>query len=160
MSLTQDKLQEALSYDPDTGEFMWKLRSADRIKVGDVAGSLKANGYIGIQICGKLYKAHRLAWLYTHGSWPSDQIDHINCVKHDNRINNLREATQSQNLADRPAWRDGLKGASFNKHANKWHASIQKDGHSSHLGYFTSEEEANCAYAGAARQLHGEFARA
>ena len=95
--LTAERLREVLDYGPDTGVFTWKIRTNSRVKVGDVAGALRPDGYIQISIDGRLHRAHRLAWLYVTGESPPDQIDHINGVRDDNRIANLRLATSAEN---------------------------------------------------------------
>jgi len=77
--ITQAGLKELLNYNPETGDFAW-------VKSKKPAGGISSYGYRRIIIDGKEHKAHRLAWLYTHGVFPEDQIDHINGVRHDNRI--------------------------------------------------------------------------
>jgi len=95
--ITQDKLKEILDYNQHTGLFTWKkIKKYSNRSVGDIAGSLSL-GYVVIGIDKKIYKAHRLAWLYVYGEFPKEQLDHINGNKEDNRICNLREANQSQN---------------------------------------------------------------
>ncbi len=96
--LTAEYLRSILHYDQETGIFTWKVRTARRVKAGDVAGCSDGDGYRLIKVQSRLYKAHRLAWLYIHGSWPKDQIDHINRIRTDNRIANLREVSNKQNL--------------------------------------------------------------
>ncbi|MCK9994454.1 MAG: hypothetical protein Dbin4_02974, partial [Alphaproteobacteria bacterium] len=95
--LTQSRLKELLHYDPDTGVFTRRVQTSSNARVGDVAGCLHPEGYRHIQIDGKRYAAHRLAWLYMTGEWPTNQLDHLNGVRDDNRWGNLREATHGQN---------------------------------------------------------------
>jgi hypothetical protein len=97
MELTQDILRSLLRYNPTTGEFTW-LASQYRIKAGDVAGSKRTDGYIAIGVGGKLYKAHRLAFLYMEGEFPKDQVDHLNGIKIDNSWANLRKCTPIENM--------------------------------------------------------------
>ena len=100
--MTQEELHQLLDYNPETGEFFWKSCPAKKIKFGQKAGSIcKIHGYVLIGIKKKQYRAHRLAWLYVHGKWPYPEIDHINRVKTDNRIANLREADRSMNNLNR-----------------------------------------------------------
>lgn len=100
--MTQEELHQLLEYNPETGEFFWKSCVSKRIKVGQKAGSIcKIHGYELIGIKNKQYRAHRLAWLYVYGKWPNPEIDHINRVKTDNRIANLREADRSMNNLNR-----------------------------------------------------------
>lgn len=96
--LTKERLQELLIYNTVTGIFTWKVNRRGTAKAGTVAGRPNNKGYIDISIDGKRYKAHRLAWLYITGSWPENQIDHINRIRDDNRLANLRDVTQSENL--------------------------------------------------------------
>jgi hypothetical protein len=98
VSALHKRVHELLSYEPRFGYFFWKINRGSS-KAGDVAGSVCPDGYRLIKVDGKSYKAHRLAWLMTHGEWPAEQIDHINGVRTDNRIVNLREASKKQNLS-------------------------------------------------------------
>ncbi len=113
--VTADRLKELLSYDPETGIFVWAKLSGRRARIGDRAGSFNLSlGYRVIGIDGERHYEHRLAWLYMTGEWPSEDLDHENCDKSDNRFSNLREATDSQNLANVANWAhntSGLKGA-------------------------------------------------
>jgi len=159
--LTQEELKETLDYDPESGIFRWKVAKGLRVKVGDIAGTLHPNGYRYIKINGKRYLEHRLAWLYVHGEWPEDMIDHINGIKDDNRIENLRESTRSENGMNRSKQinnTSGYKGVTWNKAAQKWHTQIMINNKQKYLGYFDSPEEAYAAYCKAAEELHGEFA--
>ena len=153
-----DLLRSILEYDESTGLFRWKVRRGKRGLVGSVAGSVQSNGYCHIQIDGRAYNAHRLVWLYFHSVWPIKAIDHINGVRHDNRICNLREATHSFNMQNqrRPSKnnKSGFLGVSWHKHSRKWQASIRAAAVCRHLGYFDAPELAYAAYVAAKRQLH------
>jgi len=158
--LTADRLRHVLAYSEETGDFTWKNPSGPRARVGDRAGSA-TQGYINISIDGKLYRAHRLAWLYAYGAWPSLYLDHINGCGTDNRLENLREASQSQNMANSKLRSDcasGFKGVT--KYRSRWVATIAKSGRKIHLGVFDTPEEAHAMYLNAAKAVHGEFARA
>jgi hypothetical protein len=96
--LTAEYLRQLLSYDPDTGLFRWRVQLGFRGKVGAVAGTTHSKGYRQIRIDGRIYRAHRLAWLYIHGEWPSGGLDHIDGNPANNAIANLRPATQQQNV--------------------------------------------------------------
>jgi hypothetical protein len=160
--LTAERLREVLEYDPGTGRFTWRIRHR-RIGVGAEAGSIDRRGYVRIRIGGKRYAAHRLAWLYVHAAWPSDQIDHIDGNPRNNRLANLRVATNSQNQGNSRRRRhsaSGFKGAYYHKPSGRWRAAIRKDGVRIQLGRFDTPEEAHAAYCKAAAALHGEFARA
>ena len=90
--ITISELIAQLNYEPETGIFTWKKAKRGHTKAGAKAGTIRPNGYINITINRKPYYAHRLAWFYTTGQWPTHHIDHINGVRDDNRIENLREA--------------------------------------------------------------------
>lgn len=155
------RVHDLLEYDGETGLFKWRF-SKGRSIAGNLAGCIsKSTGYIEIGIDKASFKAHRLAWFMTYGTWP-DTVDHKNGVKTDNRISNLREATQSENKRNSGAHRDnasGYKGVSYAKKEKKWVAWIMVRGKSIRLGGFMTPEDAANAYADAASKLHGEFAR-
>ena len=161
VSITAERLRELLNYDPKTGEFRWRVSFANGRHIGDIAGSQTMHGYRAIRINGRCYYEHRLAWLYQMGFWPSGGLDHININRVDNRLSNLRESTQSLNLANSPVRVDnssGFKGVSWNKRRNKRHAAINA-GMRIHLGYFDKPHLAYAAVCLAARKRFGEFAR-
>lgn len=159
--LTQQRLKELFNYDPETGRFIRLVgRSGPGARAGDVAGCDNGQGYIRIYVDGKGYKAHRLAWLYVYGDLPAE-IDHVNCDRSDNRIGNLRPATRKQNRSNCAAYRNntsGYKGVSAC--GEKWRAQIQSGGKKKALGLFRTPEEAHEAYVAAAKEWHGQFARA
>ena len=157
--ITQKRLKEVLDYDAEKGVFRWKI-STRKIKVGKVAGTNKGNGYIGIQIDGKIYQAHRLAWLYVYGYFPKKDTDHINMIKSDNRINNLRESERWQNMGNIKKFsnnKSGYKGVCFYKRDGNWKAQIRANGVLKHLGYFPTKELAADAYDKAATIGFEEF---
>ncbi len=152
--ITAERGREVLSYDPETGAFRWRQSASYRMKPGSIAGTVNSKGYRKIFIDRRAYRAHRLAWLYVHGTWPTEHIDHINRVKDDNRIANFRDATLSENMHNRPKLAtnsSGFKGVTFDQRKGKWAASITTDGLAVSLGYYGSAEEASAAYLGAAR---------
>jgi HNH endonuclease/AP2 domain len=160
--LTQVRLVELLDYDPNTGEFRWKVDRTGGTKAGDIAGTLRPKGYMQISIDGVQYLAHRLAWLYVHGAWPPDEVDHIDTVRNNNCIANLRLATSHDNNGNQslsPRNTSGLKGVSWHKHAGKWIAQITI-GKPKTLGYFDNKQDAHAAYMTAAQAYFGKFARA
>jgi hypothetical protein len=160
-SITAERLRESLDYDPATGVFTRRLVKGG-YKVDDVAGSNNGRGYTIIRVDGRGYSAHRLAWLYVIGEWPIGDLDHINGDKADNRFCNLREATESQNLANSRMQADntsGFKGVSWHKHARKWIACIGLNGKVKHLGYFDTRERAFIEYVFAAWRHFGDFAK-
>lgn len=155
-NLTAKQIRRLLSYNPDTGIFVWIGGRANQ-RIGREAGYHFRSGYVGICINGTSYLAHRLAWLYVHGRWPIDQIDHINGDGYDNRLINLREATRDLNTANSVTiGKNRLKGTSLAR-SGRWQARIKK-GVPIHLGTFDTAEEAHAAYVKAAKQLFGDFA--
>lgn len=160
--LTRDRLREVLDYQPDTGIFTWKISTARCVKVGEVAGVMNGSSYRLIRIDRHLYRAHRLAWLYVTGDWPSAEVDHINGMKGDNRFVNLREATSSQNKRNVRKRSDnvsGFKGVTWVSQGNRWRAQIRVNGILKHIGYFGTPSDAHAAYTSAAAKYHHEFAR-
>lgn len=157
--LTVERLCELLHYDPVTGVFTRKVTLNSRFKVGDIVGVQRPDGYLRMSVDDINYFAHRLAWLHVYGVWADEQIDHINRVRSDNRIENLREATRSenaQNIAMFSTNTSGFKGVSYDSSRGKWAAKIGilGLGKQKTLGRFPSAEEAAKAYAKAAAQYH------
>lgn len=154
-------LTKILSYDPNTGIFTWAT-PRPKIQVGSIAGGIHKNKkYIYIEIDGKAYAAHRLAWFYIYKEFPQKQIDHINRIKHDNRIDNLREATNGQNRANsKTKNKHGLKGISCKKwlNENPWEAKITVNKKNIYLGCYPTKEKAHDAYKAAAIKFFGDFA--
>ena len=145
--LTQTRLKEILYYDSDTGRFTWRKRVARGVKAGDVAGSYNGEGYRNIKINGKPHLAHRLAWMYIYGYFPEHGIDHINKNPADNRIDNLREASQAcnrRNTGNFKNSRSGVKGVMWDKRNNKWQVLIKVNGKQIAMGRFNDFMEAVC----------------
>lgn len=156
--LTQEELKRLLHYDPETGVFTWRVKPAQRVAIGTVAGCLHSRGYWRVSIQGKIRRSHRLAWLYIHGYLPVSGIDHINGVKSDNRLANLRLANLSENGQNqRRAQSDGTSGylgVSYHKKRKKWRSQICIEGRYIHIGFFPTAEKAHDAYVTAKRELH------
>ena len=156
--LTQKDLQDLLSYDPDTGAFVWKVNLSRVAKVGSLAATKPGSaGYARIGINGARYLAHRLAWLYVHGFWPIEDVDHINRNRMDNCISNLRLASRSQNLQNtvlRSATTSGHKGVYWNRRARKWQAHIKANGAYHYLGVHKNLMDAVAVREAAEIQLH------
>lgn len=149
-------LHELLDYNPTTGVFTWRVRR-HRVKPGDVAGVLDGRGYQSIQVCGKSYRAHRLAWFYVYGTWPDGQIDHRNGCRSDNRLSNLRVCTNAENGQNRGLNKNntsGYIGVSFDRRNVGWQAHIRVNGKRHNLGLFKDKEEAAAAYVAAKAKLH------
>jgi len=160
-STSQQELKKLFEY--KDGFLIYKTRTSNAIKIGDVVGSKqKDGGYIQMYFNKKRVRAHRLIWIYHNGDIPDKfQIDHINGIRHDNRIENLRLVTNTQNSYNRPKSRkstSGYKGVYWNIRAKKWESKIQIDGILKHLGLFISKELAYNAYCKAAKQVQGDYA--
>ena len=143
--LTQERLKKVLNYDPETGIFTWRKRLSPSVRVGAVAGRVSNKGYIQIGIDLKRITAHRLAWLYVHGQFPPNFIDHINHKKTDNRISNLRLVTNSINAKNLPRRKDntsGFTGVYWLASSGKWMSLIDADGRRVYLGIFKKIEDA------------------
>ena len=157
--ITQSQLKELIHYCPDTGVFT-RISSPYKAKLGVIKTCSNGNGYFQITLLGKAYLAHRLAWLYMHGKFPEEQLDHINGNKIYNRLLNLREATHAENMQNVGAQRNnksGFKGVSYYKRYSKWRARIRADGKLTHLGHYNTPELASQAYEAAAKTIHGVF---
>lgn len=157
--ILQEELHRILDYDPETGIFTWKIRSAQRVQIGDIAGSLDNYGYLRININGKRYKSHRLAYIYVYGEIPvSLDIDHKNGITNANWIKNLRAVTKSVNQQNKRIGQknntSGYLGVSWNKASRKWQAQILIGGKSKYLGRFLLADEAYNAYLDAKRAFH------
>jgi hypothetical protein len=156
-----DELRALLDYDPETGVFTWRVKTNSRAMRGSNAGTVGHDGRVTIRIRNRRYRAHRLAWLYVHGEWPTQEIDHINGDPGDNRIANLRVATRAQNLSNRPRQcnnKSGHKGVYLDRRRGKWQAQMMICGKSKHLGSFDAIEDAAAAYRAASIEHFGEFA--
>lgn len=154
--LTQARLKELLRYDPTTGVFTWRI--APRYgAVGDAFGLSVSKGYLVGTLDRRMYKMHRLAWLYVHGQWPVHQIDHINHICADNRISNLRDVTCAQNHQNRNSSTrnsSGHLGVGWHKRDKRWQAGIEVNGVHHHLGYYAELNDAVTARKNAERTFH------
>lgn len=161
--ITHTRLLEVLDYDPTSGELRWKI-SGKGIQRGALAGRSEKNKtarYSNVKIDQKPYFVHRLIWFYMTKEWPKETIDHKNRNPFDNRWENLREATRSQNGANRRGCGgkySSLKGVSFLKRTGLFTASIKVNGRLLHLGCFPSDTDAHQAYVSASKHHFGEFA--
>jgi hypothetical protein len=166
--ITAERLREVLDYDPNTGAFRWRYRPEreqrwnSRFAGKDAGHPCKRLGYVLLNIEGRLCRAHRLAWLFMTGSWPTVEIDHADGDGLNNRWKNLRLATRSENNSNTRLPRhntSGLKGAYFDKRTGRWLAQIRHQKQQIYLGKFDTAEEAHAAYCEAAARHHGAFAR-
>lgn len=159
--MEQQELKRIVNYNPETGKMTWKAPRRGCV-VGSEVGTITKFGYRNVYLAGRRYHVHRLAWLYVYGRFPKDQIDHINMNGLDNRLCNLREATQSQNQANKGMRADntsGVKGVTWDSSRKKWKASISVSGKMIHLGRFSEVRDAAEAYRIAAKKYFGDFAR-
>ena len=161
--LTAERLREILSYDPESGQWIWLKPTGGRVRAGAPAGRKSGSGYWQIGIDGRRYPSARLAFLYMTGAWPTlPEVDHIDHNPDNGRWSNLREATRSQNSANRPKPRhntSGAKGVTWAKRERRWVAQIMRDYKRICLGYFATVEEAAEAYRQGAKKHFGDFAR-
>lgn len=146
-----------VTYNPETGEFHRKKRTANRHQVGDRADFLHGK-YVKVSLPVGRIRAHRLAWFIMTGAWPSALIDHKDRDVTNNRFSNLREATSSQNLRNKEG-KLPVKGVSFDETRGKWVAKIKHLGKTHNLGRFLTYEEACSVMKEARDRLHGEFAQ-
>jgi hypothetical protein len=153
-----NRIREILDYNPDTGDFHWKIKPTKNTPIGKKAGGVTNEGYGHICYKGKRYSMSHLAWMYFYGKPPSMYLDHINGNRFDNRISNLREATSAENMQNiRKAPKNsshGFLGTSFDSEKNKWRARIRVNGVKISLGRFNTPQEANAAYIAAKRKHH------
>lgn len=155
-SLTQDRLKSLLTYDPDTGEFRWRMRRS-RCAPGSIAGTRTTDGYVAVMLSGKKFQSHRLAWFYMTGAWPENEIDHINRNRSDNRWANLREATRlenSRNTDGHANSKSGHKGVAYVSRYNKWQVQMRVRGKTHYIGIYDNVADAISARKNAERQLY------
>lgn len=161
MNITQETVKQLFDHDANNGDLIWRRRvgvheSWNTKYAGKIAGSVAVfeygGPYISICIDCKPYLAHRLIWLYVYGYMP-DKIDHKDGCGINNRLDNLREATQSQNQANR---NEGNRGVE--QRGNSYRARIKVQGQIIQLGSYRSREDAQLAYNAAADKYFGEFA--
>jgi HNH endonuclease len=158
--LTPGVARDLLRYEPGTGSLRWKRHSRN-YKPGEEVGGSISNGYRQVQILGKSYRFHRVAWVLMTGEWPGQQVDHVNRDRLDNRWCNLRLATPQQNAANslKPSQQGMPKGVRPQANGRTFQAKIMRNGRYMCLGTYPTPEIAHEAYVAAAERLHGEFAR-
>jgi hypothetical protein len=158
--ITQSRLFQILIYNNETGKFRWRVKASPICKLGVDIENISREGYYRITIDGKTYMQHRLAWLYVYGVIPLEDIDHIDCDKTNNKINNLRLASCTQNARNvmkKSTNKSGHKGVHWDKCCKKWMALIRYGGKQHYLGLFDDPKIAHDAYCKAAEKVHGEF---
>lgn len=155
--LTAEEARMWFSYDANSGHLTWVLKPSVGVRVGDGAGVRNPNGYVCVKFRGNQYQAHRIAWLMSFGEWPTGDIDHINGVRSDNRLENLRDVPRSMNVQNVRVARSsnlscGVLGVTPKN--QKWQASIVSDGKRKYLGVFETPDAAGRAYINAKRAMH------
>lgn len=156
--ITQKRIKELFEY--KEGKLYWRIQKSNRIKIGDRAGHLGNENYRKIRMDNCLYLEHRLIWLMFKNYLPKE-LDHINGIRNDNRIENLREVNRNQNQWNRKKNKKGTskyKGVYWNKELKKWRVEIQYYGTPIYLGDFDSEIEAAKAYNKKCEELFKEYA--
>ncbi len=157
--LTQTEVKNLFDY--VDGELLWKNPKTNRTKKGTAAGTFK-DGYRRVNLNYTFHYVHRLIWLYHYGVMPSGCIDHIDMDRSNNRIENLREATKSENGMNRlkpKSNSSGFKGVDFHKGTQKWRARCRVNGKEKHFGLYASAEEAHEVYSREVAKHHGEYGR-
>lgn len=166
--LTAEEVRERLEYDTDLGILRWRYNPSrpkewNTRRAGKAAGFVDTvNGNVQVRIDDRLYLGYRLIWLIVTGEWPKVEIDHINGVRTDNRLKNLREATHAENSRNRGRQKNnqsGFLGVCFRPHHGKWEARINLDGKTVWRHYATTAQEASAARREALPKFHGEFVR-
>ena len=156
--MTKEEAIQAVKYDRNTGNF-WRARDSARTKIGYAVGYKNQDGYMVAKIGCRRYMLHRVAWLIEYGAWPEGEIDHINGNRADNRIENLRVVSRSQNMMNSRAKSTnklGIKGVRQMPNG-MFQARITRDRKCHHLGTFSSFQEATRAWQAAADQIHGDY---
>lgn len=143
--IDQVELKRLLTYSEETGVFVWNMNRGGFVKKGDIAGTTDKLGYVRIKAGDRVHLAHRLAWLYVYGYFPTKTLDHLNRNPSDNRISNLIEAGQEVNNKNSSKRKDnvsGVTGVNFSSQKKKWVAQIQDCGVKIYLGAYDSFEDA------------------
>lgn len=145
--INQKELKRVLNYNPETGVFTWRIKKSN-IKIGYITGSITSNGYLSTRINCKSYLSHRLAWLYVYGQFPENDIDHINHIRSDNRIKNLRVVINKENCKNKLLQSNntsGVAGVTWYKRDKKWLTQINYNGKTITLGLFKNINDAKKA---------------
>ena len=161
--LSQSELCRLLDYDPETGVFRWAIDIGKAIKSGRVAGTINGSGYVQISINRKLFRAHRLAWLYMKGTFPAGLIDHIDGNRTNNSISNLREVSPHQNALNRNMHKrpsaSGVKCVNWCQRDHKWLVKFGLKGVYYSLGRYEDLELAELVAREFREKYHGQYAR-
>lgn len=176
---TPEQLRKLLRYEPDTGKLFWLPRPQEMFTAGNTSAAANcaawnkrqagaeafisdSHGYRSGGIFGVKMLAHRVIWAIFYGEWPDFEVDHVNLIRSDNRIANLRRASSSENKHNTRMQANntsGYKGVTWHRQRGKWAAQIFFEGRHKSLGLYESADAAHAAYCAAAEKYHGDFAR-
>jgi len=160
--ITQAELKSYLSYDKETGIFIRIKTTSNRSKINSVAGNVRPDGYMEVKVAGNAYLQHRLAWLYEYGVWPSKMLDHINGVRNDNRIENLREVDFRENTYNskiRSDNKSGVRCVSWNNRQKCWEVRMKVDNKLKYFGNYKDLQDAKAKSEQIRKRHHGEYFR-
>lgn len=160
-NISVEELRRILSYDPETGLCHWLVDRGKKVKAGTLAGCKNPLGYYFIGINGRRYLTHRIAWAMMTGAWPVALVDHIDMNPGNNRWDNLRQATKSENMRNRGRQKNNTTGAKgvHRAESGKFVVEVWLDRKKHYIGRFNTMSEAKAAYEKAAAEIHGEFSR-
>lgn len=162
MTLTVEEVREMFSYDPADGVLRWRLDRSPKARAGAPVGCIHRSGYLVTLIRRKNYQVHRLIWAFVYGCWPPEHVDHVNGVRSDNRLQNIRACSPSENGRNKGRQVNnttGFKGVSFCSREGRYQTTCRVNGRKKWIGYFDTPEEASIAYEAFAKRHHGEFYR-
>ena len=155
--MDQTTVKKLFDYDPTTGQLTRRERLGRRSKLGEIVGHADTDGYLQTSINYKIYRVHRLIWMWVHGVWPACELDHVDRNNTNNRITNLREATTQINLHNKSTYKNnwsGTPGVQWYAPTCKWVVKISAGGKRIHLGYFRDKNEAASVYWQAKQKYH------
>ena len=158
MEITQEYVRQVFNY--KDGDLFWNIKPNTRVRIGDKAGSQDAKGYLYLSLDRKKYPVHHIVFLYFNGYLPK-MIDHIDNIKNNNKIENLREATYSQNNRNvllRKDNKSGIKNVFFEKWTKKWKVMLRIDGKRKCFGRYSDVDLAELVAIEARNKYHGEYA--
>ena len=158
---SQSEVSAILEYNQEDGRLIWKVAANSRAAKGSMAGHKRKDGYMMVSFGGKKYLAHRVIWLLVHGYWPK-YIDHMDGDPGNNRMQNLRECSHSENMRNRKLPKNntsGVKGVTWHKVYQKWQAQVGVDGDNVAVGRYDTVDEAAAAVKAAREKFHGMFSR-
>ena len=157
MTISAELLHSIFEY--KDGVLFWKAKKSSNTRQDFSAGSIAKRGYVSVRLCGKHYYVHRLIYMMHYGFMP-EFLDHIDGNKLNNKIENLRSATKSENNRNKKLYKNnksGVKGVQWNEPCKKWRAVLKLDGKNKHIGLFNTIDEAEHAIKEARVKFHGEF---